>query len=165
MKPLSYIAGICILLGILSGCESESCPTVTYAYANFTVVNQAGKSTYFRDTVTVIGVTEATVNGTTQTVRDTIINKETSVKTLALPLSYAEQTTFIFQYSSKTPDTIRISHTNEPYFFNVDCGTMMFHSITTHALQRHFMDSLTLINPSVTNDAKENFRIYITAAD
>ena len=42
---------------------------------------------------------------------------------------------------------------------------MMFHEVEHVTYTHHQLDSLTITNPNIDNNEKENFRIYFTAAD
>lgn len=185
MRKLPVILGLALLLGILlfPACEVENCPPNTISYAHFTLVDQMGKQFNSSDTITVIGETVADV-----TVYDTLpdgslkprvvydsliseilINKEAGASSFKVPLSYNDQTRFIFSYRSLKrkfagTDTVTVHHRNTPYFTNLDCGSMMFYEITEVKATHHRMDSLLITNPSIDNYEKENFKIYFTVA-
>lgn len=169
---LSIILSVCLLI---PACEVENCPPNTLSYAHFTFVDQNGRGIQITDTVTVVGQAYADVeNPSGQTVQDsllsdTIINRETGVQSLQLPLSYADETRFIISYHTRQrayagSDTIRIKHKNIPYFTNLDCGTMMFYTVTEASFTHHQLDSMVITNPNIDNNEKENFKIYFTVS-
>ncbi len=184
MKRLLYIIGLLMLLGILMpACEVENCPPNSMSYAHFTLTDQFGKSFKSSDTISIIGqmTTDVTVydtlpDGSLQErivhdslISDTLVNRESGADFFKVPLSYNSNTRFILQYRSleRRPagsDTIQIMHKNIPYFTNLDCGTMMFYEITEVKASHHRMDSIQIINPSIDNNEKENFKIYFTVA-
>lgn len=131
------------------------------AFAKFNFVNQSGQTVEYNDTLTVIGQLET--NDTV--IYDTLINKETKVNTLTLPLSYGETTRFIFKYNRQGQDVITIKHRNIPYFINLDCGTMMFYEVLEATSTNRMMDSLVTTNPNIDNNEKENFKLYFTTTD
>ena len=97
-------------------------------------------------------------------VSDTLINKEAGASSFELPFSYGTHTRFVFIYRSLErryagTDTINIEHRNIPYFTNLDCGSMMFYEVTKVENTRHRLDSLTITNPNIDNNEKENFKI------
>lgn len=152
-----------ILLSALffSACEVENCPPNALAFAKFNFVDQYGREVEYQDTITVIGQLET---GDTL-INDTLINKETNVSTLSLPLSYGEETRFIVKYNRQGQDRIVIRHRNIPYFINLDCGTMMFYEVLEATSTNRIMDSIVTTNPNIDNNEKENFKLYFTTAD
>lgn len=163
MKKLPIVLGI-LLVAVVSffpACEVENCPPNALAYAQFAFVDQYGRSVQYTDTLTVIGQLETAG----KTIYDTLINKSTNTSTLSLPLSYGEQTRFIFQYTNRQSDILTITHRNIPYFINLDCGTMMFYEVTGAETTTRMLDSLVITNPNIDNYEKENFKIYFTVSD
>ncbi len=167
MKKLPILFCMLILSGlVVSSCDVENCSTNTLAYLHFSLVDQDGKSFNTSDTITIIG--ETTVNDTL--VSDTLINQETGASSFSLLLSYNDYTRFVFAYTSLErqyigTDTIRIDHRNIPYFTSLDCGTMMFYEITQVQYTHHRLDSLTITNPNIDNNEKENIKLYFTVTD
>lgn len=179
MKKLPVI--VCILLAFLCipACEVEDCPINTISYAQFQLVNQYGQSVSYQDTISVIGQIKADVirydtlsDGSLKEVlvrdsliSDTIINRETNVSTLSIPLSYDDETIITLVYNSTYTDRFTIHHRNIPYFLNLDCGTMMFYEVTgVTPDQIRMMDSIVITNPNIDNNEKENFKLYFTTA-
>ena len=162
MKKLSAITKTLLAsVLLLAACEAENCPPNALAFAQFNFVDQYGRSVAYTDTLTVIGRIE-----TADTlINDTLINRETGVSTLSLPLSYDNETQFIFRYNRQGPDVITVKHRNIPYFMNLDCGTMMFYEITEATSTNRMTDSLVVTNSNIDNNEKENFRLYFTVAD
>lgn len=162
MKKLPVVFSIPLLaVFLLQACEAENCPPNALAFAKFNFVNQSGQTVEYNDTLTVIGQLET--NDTV--IYDTLINKETKVNTLTLPLSYGETTRFIFKYNRQGQDVITIKHRNIPYFINLDCGTMMFYEVLEATSTNRMMDSLVTTNPNIDNNEKENFKLYFTTTD
>ncbi|WP_300724472.1 DUF6452 family protein [uncultured Bacteroides sp.] len=166
MKRLPIIASIMLLLVLaFPACEVENCPPNSMTYAHFTLVDQNGKTFKTSDTLTVIGQTYIQDS----LVCDTFINKENGASSLQLPLSYNDETRFVIAYRSLDhrfvgTDTILIKHHNKPYFTNLDCGTMMFYTLTDVQYTHHRLDSLVMTNPNIDNNEKENIQIYFTVS-
>ena len=154
-------------------------PTVTIiGDAKFTMVNQHGTAVAPTVPTSIIGqiTTDVTVYDTLDNgeiverivedsvINDTLINKESSLSTFKVPLSYSDQTTFIINYNGEQQDYITIKHRNIPYFMSVDCGTMMFYEVTGAESTTRMLDSLVITNPNIDNNEKENFKIYFTIA-
>lgn len=163
MKKLPIVLGILLAAAVsfFPACEVENCPPNALAYAQFAFVDQYGRAVQYTDSLTVIGQLETAG----KTIYDTLINKSTNTSTLSLPLSYGEQTRFIFQYANRQSDILTITHRNVPYFINLDCGTMMFYEVTGAETTTRMLDSLVITNPNIDNYEKENFKIYFTISD
>ena len=160
MKKLPIVSGLLLVAGLsfFPACEVENCPPNALAYAQFNFVDQHCKAVKYTDSLTVIGQLE-----TADTlIYDTLINKSTNTSSLSLPLSYGEQTRFIFQYGNRQRDVITVNHRNIPYFINLDCGTMMFYEVTGAEATTRMLDSLVITNPNIDNYEKENFKVYFT---
>lgn len=185
MKKLPIILSLLFLACLyFSGCEVENCPPNTMSYAYFALVDQHGRSFNTSDTITIVGQTHVDIvvydtlsDGTLQArtvqdslVSDTLINKEAGASSFELPFSYNTHTRFVFIYHSlerrfSGTDTINIEHRNIPYFINLECSSMMFYEVTKVENTRHRLDSLTITNPNIDNNEKENFKIYFTVLD
>lgn len=179
MKKLPVIVLILLALFCIPSCEVEDCPINTISYARFQLVNQYGQSISYQDTLTVIGQIKADVirydtlsDGSLKEVlvhdsiiSDTLINRETEVSAISIPLSYDDETTLTLVYNNMYKDLFTIHHRNIPYFTNLDCGTMMFYEVTGITPgQINIMDSIVITNPNIDNNEKENFKLYFTAA-
>lgn len=162
MKKLSVILCVMILSALFfPACEVENCPPNALAFAHFSFVDQYGRSVSYTDTLTVIGQ----IDSGDSIINDTLINRETEVSELSVPLSYGTQTRFILSYNRRSRDVITINHRNIPYFMNLDCGTMMFYEVTSAESTSRMLDSLVITNPNIDNNEKENFKIYFTVTD
>lgn len=161
MKKLSVIFCVMFLSAFFfPACEVENCPPNALAFAHFSFVDQYGRAVAYTDTLTVVGQ----IDSGDSTINDTLINRETKVSELSLPLSYGTQTRFVLSYNGRTQDVITIDHRNIPYFMNLDCGTMMFYEVTNAETTTRMLDSLVITNPNIDNNEKENFKIYFTIA-
>ena len=98
-------------------CEVENCPPNALAFAHFSFVDQYGRSVSYTDTLTVIGQ----IDSGDSTINDTLINRETEVSELSVPLSYGTQTRFILSYNRRWRDVLTINHRNLPDLMNRDC--------------------------------------------
>lgn len=184
MRKLPLIGFVVLLVCFLvPACEVENCPPNAMTYAHFTLSDQYGNTFKTSDTITVIGQTWADVTVydkqpdgsllprvvTDSLISDTIINRENAANSFSIPLSYADETRIVFAYASLEhafvgTDTLYIKHRNIPYFTNLDCGAMMFYEITDATTTRHRLDSISVTNPNIDNNEKENIKIYFTVA-
>jgi Family of unknown function (DUF6452) len=90
---------------------------------------------------------------------------------ISLPLNtFASKSTFII-YNSKVSandsitvphqDTLSIVHTNTLHFLSLECGNVMFFTIVPPLkFTKNGIDSIKIINNSVTTSNAENIRIY-----
>lgn len=179
MKKIPVLFSLFLLItALFQSCEVENCPPNALSFAHFTLVDQYGRgvastvptSVYgtikadviIQDTLPDGSVGDVTVHDSIIT--DTLINKESNLKTFKVPLSYGNETTYIIDYDGKQKDYITLKHRNIPYFLNIDCGTMMYHEVT-EATASQGIDSIKIINPNIDNYEKENFYIYFTVVD
>ena len=181
MRKIPAIFILLILItAIFPCCEVENCPPNALSFAHFALVDQHGRSIKIKTPLTVIGqiTTDITVreeqeDGTIKEtivkdaiVNDTLINQEKEASSIKIPLSFKQSTKIILSYDDgATTDEIDIKHNNIPYFYNIDCGTMMFHEVTELHASSRVLDSITITNPNIDNNEKENFKIYFTLPD
>ena len=90
-----------------------------------------------------------------------LYNKETSIKSINIPLKKTiEQTDYIVRFNNTT-DTISIFHTNnDRYYISLECGTAVAHSIDEIVSTGHFIDSVSIINRDINTTNAENIQIY-----
>ena len=91
-----------------------------------------------------------------------ILNKDTKVKMIFLPLQYTVDTTaLVLHFSDELKDTIVIKHTNTPYFVSMECGYEMNQAITSCYYTRHKLDSIDIKNNNANKDGTENLQLFI----
>lgn len=90
-----------------------------------------------------------------------LYNKETSIKSINIPLKKTiEQTDYIVRFNN-TNDTISIFHTNnDRYYLSLECGCVVAHSIDEIVSTGHFIDSVSIINRDINTTNAENIQIY-----
>ena len=151
------LATLLIMVGAAS-CSGEDCPINNTVMGKMVFYNQYQDPVYFNGILTVSVV---------RTQGDSVvINHKADAAEITFPLSYAHKTdTLIFNYNSGMAyDSLYISHTNIPTLVSVDCGTAMFHSITSVSSTHHMIDTLILKSSEVNYDERENIQvIYRTA--
>lgn len=90
-----------------------------------------------------------------------IINQESNVSALSLPLRFsADSTVLVFHYQLEPCDTIVVRHYNTPYFLSMDCGYQMKQSIKSVSYTRHQLDSIYIANKEANIYGKENLRLF-----
>ena len=156
-------AFLIILIGIgcfLPGCGGEpECPLNSTSLARFE----------FRDSKThaAVSITNgASVTGIAQIDGklkvDTVFNRAESY--MSVPLSYTDETTYVIHYTEIMRDTIWLKHKNIPFVSDIECPAMMFFEVESMRFTTNALDSVTLVNPKITNEETINFNIYYRAA-
>ena len=100
------------------------------------------------------------MDGTATT--DTVFNKAESY--MSVPLSYTDRTTYVIHYTEIMRDTIELKHKNIPFVSDIECPAMMFFEVESMRFTTNALDSVTLVNPKITNEERINFNIYYRAA-
>lgn len=90
-----------------------------------------------------------------------LYNKSTSKNTITFPLkNSAQQTDYVIRFNDTT-DTLSVFYqNNDQYYISLECGCIVSHTITDVTTTGHFIDSLAIINPIITNTDVENLRLY-----
>jgi hypothetical protein len=96
-----------------------------------------------------------------------VLNRKSNASEVIFPLSYMHETdTLIFDYNDgAVRDTLYLSHTNTPTLVSVDCGTAMFHTITSTHSTHTFIDTLIIKSPEVNYDERENIQVIYRTND
>ena len=136
----------------------------------YEIRDKAGKALAITDSLSVISTRrdgkDILLNFTTRVDDQKIIlNKLVGESAFSLPISYSHPEDilyFCFKNSEKTViDTVCIKKDDIPHFESVDCAAAFFHELTDVKLTHHAIDSLVLINTSVTYDTKTiHFYLY-----
>ena len=159
MKKIST-ALLTIALAILTGCEEDPCSLTTLSQARFDFRDsRTHKAVSLTQGATVTGI--ATIADTLHV--DTLFNQATSY--MSLPLSYTDKTTFVMHYTERMRDTIWVTHRNIPFVSDIECGAVMHYHVESLRYTTNALDSVTIINPQITNEETNNFLIYYRAAD
>ena len=154
---LLTLVSTCIFL---PGCAESECPLTTISVARFNFLDSRSHAAVtFKNGVTVTGI--AIIDDTLNI--DTLFNKAQNY--MSIPLSYTNQTTYVMHYTETMRDTIEVTHKNIPYVSDIECGAMMFYEIEKLRYTTNALDSVTLVNPKITNEETTNFNIYYRASD
>ncbi|WP_300811974.1 DUF6452 family protein [uncultured Bacteroides sp.] len=140
---------------VTSCSEEADCTLAGRAMLNcnlFTVDPESGN--VLKDTLASLTVTAFATDSV-------IINNQTEVKNLSLPLRYTvDSTVLVFHYPEGNEDTIILRHTNTPYFLSMDCGYQMKQAITGCTYTRHTLDSIYISNPEADIYGTENLKLF-----
>ena len=149
-----------IALAVLTGCEEDPCSLTTLSQARFDFRDsQTHKAVTLTEGALVTGI--ATIADTLDV--DTVFNQAKDYMTV--PLSYTDKTTYVMHYTERMRDTIEVTHRNTPFVSNIECGAVMHYEVESIRYTTNALDSVTIVNPEITNEEKTNFYIYYRAAD
>ena len=152
-----------LLMAIVIGaCSGEDCPINNTVQGKMTFVSHLGDPVAIANATLSVSVVRPQGDSV-------ILNKKQKAADVTFPLSYTHETdTFIFCYNFEGQvmyDSLYISHTNTPTLVSIDCGTAMFHHITSASSTQHLIDTLILKSSEVNYDERENIQVVYRTAD
>ena len=166
MKRFTYL----FLVVLIAACSSIDCPVDAIVQTKYQIRNSDGKELKLVDTMTIISTR---VDGQYVSLLDSVLyNKGVGISEFSIPISYShpeDVLAFHFHNSDRNVhvvDTVWIKKDDIPHFESVDCKASFFHEITDVRHTRHYIDSLVLINKSVTYDRNTvHFRLVPKSSD
>ena len=146
----------------LTACSTIDCPLQSSISVQYVVRDKAGKELSLKDSLTVISNRQ---NGDT-----VVLNRLINKSEFSLPISYSYPEDILFFWFKKNDtivaDTVWMKKDDYPHFESVDCNASFFHEITDVRHTRHVIDSLVLLNKSVTYDQTTiHFRLVPKSSD
>lgn len=162
MKKLyTLLTALLSVIFILTGCGGEpECPLTTVALARFQFLDsKTHAAVSFNNAPTVTGI--AMIDGSLDI--DTVFNKAQNY--MSVPLSYTPQTTYVIHYTETMRDSIILNHKNIPFVNDIECPAMMQYEVESIRYTTNALDSVTLVNPVITNEERVNFNIYYRASN
>jgi len=133
---------------VVVSCSSIDCPVNSLVLTQYQFTSSGGQALSLLDTLTV-----AT---TRKDGSDTVFNKGVNISTFYLPISYSHpEDKLVFHFDGEgqhVTDTLWIKKDDIPHFESVDCNASFFHRLTDIRCSHNCLDSVVIINPSVTND-------------
>lgn len=160
---------IIIVLAVMAvACENVTCSidnTVEsvysfYASARTDGVFYPGNAITIGDTMSVIILGPDSV----------IANRLVRQKEVKLPVSfYGAVDSLLFEFtdtaSRKGRDTLFVFKMSMPHWEDPSCPVHMFHVVTAVTSTHNIIDTVLIINPTITYEGLENFRIYFRTND
>ena len=142
-----------LIITSMASCSSDDCPINNTVMGKMAFYNQKNEA------VSLVGA--FTVKVVRPQGDSVVLNQMSNAAEVRFPLSYAHTTdTLIFDYSNGMAcDSLYISHTNTPTLVSVDCGTAMYHSITSVRSTHQLIDTLILKSSEVNYDERENIQV------
>lgn len=150
---------ICLSLLVIASCSSIDCPVQNTVSVQYEIRDKAGELFPITDSLSVITqrLDGKYVDITTLlNSKDVTLNKLVGKSSFSLPISYShpeDVLLFCFKNSERMLiDTVWIKKEDIPHFESVDCSAAFFHEITGVRHTKNAIDSLVLVNTSVTYD-------------
>ena len=135
---------------LTTSCSSIDCPVNSLVLTQYQFTNRDGQALALVDTLT--------VSTTRKNGKDTLFNKGYDISTFYLPISYSHpEDELVLHFngdSLNVTDTLWVKKEDFPHFESVDCNASFFHKLTDIRCTHNLLDSVAIINPSVTNDDK-----------
>jgi len=160
----------CLSSLIISSCSSIDCPVENTVSVQYEIRDKAGNALPITDSLSVV---TTRVDGqnillditTLENNQKVLLNRLIGRSSFSLPISYSHPEDvlyFCFTDSVKTlVDTVWIKKDDIPHFESVDCAAAFFHELTNVRHTHNVIDSLVLINTSVTYDVNTvHFYLY-----
>ena len=146
----------------LAACSSIDCPVENIVSVQYQIRDKEGKELFITDSLTVFSNRQ---NGDT-----VVLNRLINKSEFSLPISYSYPEDILFFWFKKNDtivaDTVWMKKDDYPHFESVDCNASFFHEITDVRHTRYVIDSLVLLNKSVTYDQKTiHFRLVPKSSD
>lgn len=170
MDKRFWLLLICLSSLVVFSCSSIDCPVQNTVSVQYEIRDKAGAVLPITDSLSVVTTRldgeNILLNITTrENDQEVILNRLTGKSSFSLPISYSHPEDilfFCFIDSVKTVvDTVWIKKDDIPHFESVDCSAAFFHELTGVRHTHHAIDSLVLINTSVTYDVQTvHFYLY-----
>ena len=134
----------------LTACSTIDCPVENTVSVQYEIRDKAGKELAITDSLSIVS--------TRQDGDYVVLNRLSDKSLFSIPISYAYPEDVLYfcfknlDNDSIVVDTVCIEKDDFPHFESVDCNASFFHEITNVQYTRHYIDSLVLLNKSVTYD-------------
>ena len=164
MRRLQHIVTILaanLIIISMANCSGDDCPINNIVLGKMAFYNSLGDAVAINGTLTM-----SVVRPQGDSV---ILNRKSSPSEVTFPLSYTHEIdTFVFCYDFSGAvlyDTLYIAHTNTPTLVSVNCGTAMYHTITTAHSTHYAIDSLIIKSSEINYDERENIQVIYRTSD
>ena len=141
---------------LITSCTSIECSINNLVRTRFQFTDSVGDSISLMDTLTVVTVRKDGSPTVIFTSDSVIYNKGVGACKFHLPISHNHpEDELVFHYDGENfhqADTLWIAKDDIPHFESVDCNASYFHHLTSVRHTHNCLDSVVIVNPSVTND-------------
>ena len=150
MKLHSLLAALLIagFTAVLTSCAPEACFEETNAYlkASFYIEDKQVAP----DSLTIIGLGQATK----------IYNKAGKVQPALFPLNASAGSCGFVIRINGVNDTINFQYSSYPHLISKECGYTFYHILDSHDCTQNNIDTILIINRTITTVNEENIRIF-----
>lgn len=152
-RNIFFLLAALLLLWGVSACSGDDCPINNTVMGKMAFYGQNGEAGALTTTLT---VSVARPQGDS-----VVLNQKINATEVIFPLNYVHETdTIIFDYDGGVAyDSIYVSHTNAPTLVSMDCGTAIFHVITSVSSTHHVIDTVIIKSTEVNYDERENIQV------
>ena len=150
--PMLLVGACCLL----AACGGEDCVINNTVAATINFYSTDGKAIMVNDELTVSMVRPGSDS--------IVLNRKSTPSGFTVPLGYMNECdTFVLRFTlANISDSVFIHHTNQPYFISLDCGTAMFHTITSADCTHSVLQSVVVTQPEINYDAIENLQLIFS---
>lgn len=190
-KTRNILVLLLALCGILASCYSNNCPLENTVLCNYYFYDAEGTPIKYGDEITVstlmpgwkdvyvykrlgsLTITKDYLDSAlikqdysvtiSRNRNDSIIlNKQSSVSSISLPMSYFNAAdTLVFAYSSiSLKDTVIVEQDSYPHVELPECGTYRYHTLKTIRATDAALDHIEIAYPIVNYEGKENVKLF-----
>ena len=145
-------------VAMLTACNTSGCTD------NQSSIPLAGFYSY--ESLSAISVTKLTIGGVGAP-NDSLLLENSSASQIYLPFRPGETTSaFFIHYGDEglddpaLNDTISFSYDRIPFFASEECGAMYRYAVKELSYTRHLIDSVGMVDSTITNADVETIRIY-----
>jgi len=155
---MQKVAFFIVAVVLLSGCSSIDCPLNSRVSATYRFAGATNN---------IASVSVATTIDAAEGNDSVLINLQTNIDSVALPMSYARaEDTFYFSFATTDDtticDTVVVAKQDQPHFESVDCNPAIFHTITDVRYTKNVIEKIDINNNTVTYNAdKAHFIIHL----
>jgi alanyl-tRNA synthetase len=152
IRKLRSFLAVLLIVGIsalMISCAPEACFEETNAYlkASFYISNEKHVAP---DSLTVFGLGQTTL----------IYNKAGNVQPALLPLNASTGSCIYVIRINGLNDTIQFLYSNYPHLISKECGYTFYHILDLPVYTQNNIDTILIINRSITTANEENIRIF-----
>ena len=167
-KKVIILKAICLALLLLYSCSSIDCPVDNLVTVQYEIRDKDGAALALTDSLSVVTMRSDSLYVDITALfnsNNVTLNKLIGKSAFSLPISYSHPEDilfFCFTDSVRTlVDTVWIKKVDIPHFESVDCSAAFFHEIRDVRYTHNAIDSLVLVNSSVTYDVRTvHFYLY-----
>jgi predicted nucleic-acid-binding Zn-ribbon protein len=145
---LTIAAGLTIFI---NSCSLKSCFDVTESQVNAGFYSKLTGKALSPDSLTLYGMNMDTSK---------IYNKVLAPKTAQFPLFASDTSVKFIIRINGIDDTIELRYNGYLHLISKECGYTYYYNLDTVMHSVNIIDSLSLINKTITTSSEENMRIY-----